>query len=95
MHVSPSIGERSSKWVILTSLALLARLNLVALPSYIFAFWGARRARPREVKYGWRSGNTTYFEDRRFEGTVAFDGRMKPNFVKVETTLALFAHLSL
>ena len=36
------------------------------------------------VKYDWRSGNTTYFEDRRFEGTVIFDGRIKPNFVKVK-----------
>ena len=40
------------------------------------------------MKYGWRRGNTTYFEDRRFEGTVIFDDRFKPNFVKVETTLA-------
>ena len=47
------------------------------------------------MKYGWRSGNTTYVEDRRFEGTVIFDGRIKPNFVKVEVTLAVYAHLSL
>ena len=47
------------------------------------------------MKYDWRSGNTTYFEDRRFEATVIFDDRIKPNFVKVETTLTLFAHLSL
>ena len=38
------------------------------------------------MKYDWRSGNTTYFEDRRFEGTVIFDGRIKPNFVKVKNT---------
>ena len=95
MHVSPNIGERSSKCVIPTSLALLAWLALVALSSYIFAFWGARRARPREVKYGWRSGNTTYFEDHHFQGTIIFDGRVKPHFDKVETTLALFVHLSL
>ena len=42
------------------------------------------------MKYDWRSGNTTYFEDRRFEGTVIFDGRIKPNFVKVEVTLAVY-----
>ena len=47
------------------------------------------------MKYDWRSGNTTYFEDRRFEGTVIFDGRIKPHFVKVETALAVYAHLSL
>ena len=32
------------------------------------------------MKYAWRSGNTTYFEDRHFEGTVIFDDRIKPNF---------------
>ena len=41
------------------------------------------------MKYDWRSGNTTYFEDRRFEGTVIFDGRIKPNFVKVKIALAI------
>ena len=38
------------------------------------------------MKYDWRSGNTTYFEDRRFEGTVNFGGRVKPHFVYVEAT---------
>ena len=47
------------------------------------------------MKYGWRSGNTTYFEDRRFEDTDIFDGRIKPNFVKVEATLTVYAHFSL
>ena len=37
----------------------------------------------------------TYFEDRRFEGTVIFGDRIKPNFAKVGTTLAFFAHSSL
>ena len=46
------------------------------------------------MKYGWRSGNTTYFEDRRFEGTVIFDGRIKPHFVKVEITLPIFLILA-
>ena len=46
------------------------------------------------MKYDWRSGNTTYFEDRRFEGTVIFDGRIKPNFVKVEITLPIFLILA-
>ena len=41
------------------------------------------------MKYDWRPGNTTYFEDRRFEGTVMFDDRIKPNFVKIEVTLAI------
>ena len=41
------------------------------------------------MKYDWRSGNTTYFEDRRFEGTVIFDGRVKPYFAKVEIALAI------
>ena len=45
------------------------------------------------MKYAWRSGNTTYFEDRRFEGTVIFDHRIKPHFVKVEATLGAYAHL--
>ena len=47
------------------------------------------------MKYGWRSGNTTYFENRRFEDTFIFDGRIKPNFVKVEATIAVNAHFSL
>ena len=47
------------------------------------------------MKYASRSGNTTYFEDRHFEGTVIFADRIKPNFVKVEGTLAAYAHLSL
>ena len=41
------------------------------------------------MKYGWRWGNSTYFEDRHFEGTVIFDGRIKPHFVKVEITLPI------
>ena len=41
------------------------------------------------MKYGWRRGNTTYFEDRRFEGTVIFDGRINPNFAKVKIALAI------
>ena len=47
------------------------------------------------MKYGWRCGNTTYFENRRFEGTVIFDDHIKPHFVKVETALAVYAHFSL
>ena len=39
------------------------------------------------MKYDWRLGNTTYFEDRRFEGTVIFDGHIKPFFVKVKIGL--------
>ena len=45
------------------------------------------------MKYDCRAGNTTYFEDRRFEDTVIFDGRIKPHFVKVEATLGAYAHL--
>ena len=45
------------------------------------------------MKYGWRWGNTTYFEDRRFEDAVIFDNRIKPIFVKVEATLSASAHL--
>ena len=41
------------------------------------------------MKYGWRRGKTTYSEDRRFEGTVIFDDRIKPNFVKVKTCVFL------
>ena len=40
------------------------------------------------MKYAWRLRNTTYFEHRHFEGTVIFDDRSKPHFVKVEATLA-------
>ena len=47
------------------------------------------------MKYAWNSGNTTYYEDHHFEGTVIFDDRIKPHFVKVEATLAAYAHLSL
>ena len=47
------------------------------------------------MKYGWRCGNTTYFEVRRFEGTIIFVGRIKTHFVKVETALAVYAHFSL
>ena len=47
------------------------------------------------MKYAWRSGNTTYFEDRHFEVTIIFDDRIKPHFDKVEATLAAYAHLSL
>ena len=36
----------------------------------------------------------SYFEDRRFEGTVIFDDRIKPNFVKVEATLAALVILA-
>ena len=39
-------------------------------------------------------GKTTYFEDRRFESTVIFDDRIKPNFVKVETALAALVILA-
>ena len=47
------------------------------------------------MKYGWRRGNTTYFEDRRFEATVIVDDRIKPNFVKVKIALPVFSHFSL
>ena len=47
------------------------------------------------MKYAWRLGNTTYFEDRHFEGTDIFDDRIKPHFVKVEAMLAAYAHLNL
>ena len=46
------------------------------------------------MKYDWRSGNTTYFGDRRFEGTVIFDGRINPNFAKVEITLPIYLNLA-
>ena len=47
------------------------------------------------MKYDWRWGNTTYFENRRFEGTVTFDDRMKPHIVNIEAALAVYAHLSI
>ena len=47
------------------------------------------------MKYAWGSGNTTYYEDPHFEGTVVFDDRIKPHFVKVEAMLAVYAHLNL
>ena len=47
------------------------------------------------MKYGWRSGNTTYFEDRRFEGTVIFDGRIKPHFVKTLKKIGLMQLLKI
>ena len=47
------------------------------------------------VKYVWHSEHTTYLEDCNIEGNVIFDDRIKPNFVKVETTLAAYAQLSL
>ena len=47
------------------------------------------------MKYAWNSGNTTYNEDHHFEGTVIFDDRIKPHFVKVEAMLAAHAHLNL
>ena len=47
------------------------------------------------MKYSWRCGNTTYIENRHFEGTVILDDRIQPHFVKVETALAVYAHFSL
>ena len=47
------------------------------------------------MKYDWHSRNTTQFEDRRFEGTVIFDDRINPHFVKIEAALPGYAHLSL
>ena len=41
------------------------------------------------MKYGWRWGDTTYFEDRRFDGTVILDDRIKPRLAKVEIALAI------
>ena len=35
------------------------------------------------------------FEYRHFEVTIIFDDRIKPHFVKLEATLAAYAHLSL
>ena len=46
------------------------------------------------MKYGSRWGNNPYFENRHFEGTVIFDGRIKPHFVKVEITLPIFLILA-
>ena len=45
------------------------------------------------MKYGWRCGNTTYIENRHFEGTVILDDRIQPDFVKVETALGVYALL--
>ena len=81
---SPNIGERSSKCIAAPSKV-----------SFSLTLWRAGRARPRNQKYSWRSGNTTYFEDRPFEVTIIFDDRIKPHCVKVEATLAAYAHLSL
>ena len=47
------------------------------------------------MKYAWRLGNTTYFEDRRCEDTVIFDDRIKPHFIKVKSPLSVYAHLTL
>ena len=47
------------------------------------------------MKYCWRSGNTTYFDNRHFEDTFIFDSRIKPNIVKVEAAIAVNAHFSL
>ena len=47
------------------------------------------------MKYDCRSRNTTYFEDRRFEGIVIFDDRINPHFDKIEAALPGYAHLSL
>ena len=47
------------------------------------------------MKYAWRSGNTTYIEDRRYEDSVTFDDRMKPHIVNIEAALAVYAHLSI
>ena len=41
------------------------------------------------MKYNWRSGNTAYFEDRRFDGTVILDDRIKPHLATVEIALAI------
>ena len=46
------------------------------------------------MKYGWRSGNTTYFEDRHFDGTVILDDRIKPHLAKVEIALAILHDLA-
>ena len=47
------------------------------------------------MKYGWRSRNSTYFEDHHFQGTIIFVDRIKPDFVKAEAALAAYTHLSL
>ena len=46
------------------------------------------------MKYGWRLGNTTYFEDHHFQGTIIFVDRIKPHFDKVEITLAILLILA-
>ena len=46
------------------------------------------------MKYGWRWGKTTHFEDGRLEDTVTFDSRIKTHFAKVETALEVHAHFS-
>ena len=47
------------------------------------------------MKYDWRSGNTTYIEDRRYEDSVIFDDRIKPHFIKIKSPLSVYAHLTL
>ena len=47
------------------------------------------------MKYAWRSGNTTYFEDRRYEDSVIFDHRIKPHFIKIKSPLSVYAQLTL
>ena len=46
------------------------------------------------MKYDCRLGNTTYFEDRRFDGTVILDGHIKPHLAKVEIALAILTVLA-
>ena len=41
------------------------------------------------MKYAWRSRNSTYFEDRHFQGTIIFVDRIKPHFDKREITFAV------
>ena len=45
------------------------------------------------MKYSWRREKKAYFEDRRFESTVIFNDRLKPNFVRLEMILTAFYHL--
>ena len=40
-------------------------------------------------------GNTTPFEDRRYEHTDIFHDRIKPHFIKVKSPLSVYAHLTL
>ena len=47
------------------------------------------------MKYAWRSGNTTYIEDRRYEDSVIFDDRIKLHFIKIISSLSVYAHLTL